>query len=584
MPKKNFLAGPKLKAQGQRNGFDMSHQNQFTAPFGMLLPCFFQRVNPDDKIDICLESQTICDGLVKPAFMRLKEHFDYYFIPTTQLWMPFDNFITGQSSYFSSSVKNSQQGLIPSTVPMFTPHALRLYVEEWNNIQNKKDEQGYNFVEGAKRLLDSLGYFNTTIWDTSDFIRNFTDDNNNFNLFPLLCYQKVYYDFYRNMKYEDNNVGAYNVDDLSDGFIIDDMGSVGLRFADFLSIHYRWQKKDYFTQVQPNILPERGQFGYDGLEGSINIYNLLNIPGINQSTSYETSVKDYNSLGNNSGNTVLLGRQSGNSERTSVSSIRFAFAYDRLLRRMRQAGPDFDAQMLAQYGVAPYDSRHGKCTYIGGYTNNLTTKDVTNMTGESIGDLAGQINSYNDNTKRHLHYHAKEHGYIIGIHSTSVDSMYQSYRTSREVLLENRYDWFNPAFENLGLQPLFHCELDNSDDNDSGQSSVSRGKTYNSASRSSILGYVPRYSELKTHPDECHGILALYADVVGSREWNVQTNGMGKLQTGSPLNKYTMQLDPAMFNAVSGVAYNGTPFTDHFVVNTYIHSKKVSSMSVFEEF
>lgn len=580
MPKKNFLAGPKLKAQGQRNGFDLSHQNQWTAPFGMLLPCFFQRVNPDDKIDLSLESQTICDGLVKPAFMRLKEHFDYYFIPTTQLWMPFDNFITGQNSYFSASVKDVQNGRIPSTVPMFNLDALNMYMQDWN-ANNKTDEQGYSFIEGAKRLLDSLGYFNTSIWTLDDFDTNFDGQSDAYNLFPLLCYQKVYYDFYRNPKYEDNNVSAYNIDDLGDGFLISDLGDVGTRFADFLSVHYRWQKRDYFTQVQPNILPDTSQFGYDGLDASINIYNLLNVPGINQSTSYETQVSNFND-NVNSGNAVSLGRQAFNTQnKQTVSSIRFAFAYDRLLRRMRQAGPDFDAQMLAQYGISPYDARHGKCTYIGGYTNNLTSKDVTNMTGESIGDLAGQINSYNDNTSRHLHYHAKEHGYIIGIHSTSVDSMYQSYRTSREVLLENRYDWFNPAFENLGLQPLFQCELDVSQDNVIG---TKRGQSFQPATRTSILGYVPRYSELKSHPDECHGILALYADVVGSREWNVQTNGMKKVYVGSPLNKYSMQLDPAMFNAVSGVDYNGTPFTDHFVVNTYTHSKKVSTMSVFEEF
>lgn len=581
---KNFLAGPSLKAQGQRNGFDMSYQNQFTAPFGMLLPCFFQRVNPDDKIDLCLESQTICDGLTKPAFMRLKEHWDYYFIPATQLWMPFDNFVTGQNSYFSQAVSYVNDGKVPSNVPCFTAQALQSMLKLMYT-QQLKDEQGFSFYQGSFRLLDHLGYFNLSPWigavldDDQDF-KPFENDSSLYNLFPLLCYQKVYYDFYRNSKYEENRTQCYNIDDLQDGFTISTLSDVApTRFASWLSIHYRWQKKDYFTQTQPQVLPMSSDIGYTDLS-QISISNLLNVPGIPSATS--TQVSSSQSQGINLGQGVMVPRTTNNpvSNSTNVTAIRFAFAYDRLLRRMRQAGPDFDSQMLAQYGIRPYDARHGKCTYLGGYTNQLSSKDVTNMTGDGIGDLAGQINSYSDNTKRHLHYHAKEHGYIIGIYSTSVDNMYQSYRTSRETMLRNRYDWFNPAFENLGLQPVFECEYDYTLPNQSAPNS--RGKFYNPQSRTSILGYVPRYSELKTHPDECHGLLCNYSNATGFREWNVQVNRTP--YSVQALDKRTMQLSPYQFDPVAGVQYDGTPYTDHFVVNCYTHSKKVSTMSVYEEF
>lgn len=573
---KNFLAGPTLKAQGSRNGFDVSYQNQFTAPFGMLLPCFFQRVNPDDKVDIALESQTICDGLARPAFMRLKEHVDYYFIPTTQLWMPFDNFVTGQNSYFSSSVKNVNDGKVPQLVPTFVPQALSFYVNEWNT--NKKDELGYDFFEGAKRLLDGLGYWNLSnmSWtEVKDLFAN--DSTSRFNLFPLLCYQKVYYDFYRNPKYEDNDVSAYNLDDLASGFTISDLGDIGDRFAKFLSIHYRWQKKDYFTQVQPSNLVTSADYGYTDLPTTA-IASFLNVPGIPQ--AIQNSVSASQSAGVNLGAAVNIGRTGTVpvSNVTNVAAIRFAFAYDRLLRRMRQAGPDFDNQMLAQFGVKPFDARHGKCTYLGGYTNNLSSKDVTNMTGDNIGDLAGQINVYSDNTKRHLHFHAKEHGYIIGIYSTSVENMYQSFRSSRETMLMSRFDWFNPAFENLGLQPVFQAEYDYTDE----QAAI-REKSWRPQSRTSILGYVPRYSELKTRVDECHGLLCNYANVVGFKEWNVQVNTSIQ-RVGDAFAKPMLQLNPSQFDSVSGIAYNGTQFTDHFVVNMFTHSKKVSSMTMYEEF
>lgn len=92
-------------------------------------------MNPDDKLKLSNETQTICDGLVKPAFMRLREHLDYYFIPATQLWMPFDNFVTGQNSYFSSSVKNVNDGDVPVTVPTFTLNYLNTVLPGWTNYE-----------------------------------------------------------------------------------------------------------------------------------------------------------------------------------------------------------------------------------------------------------------------------------------------------------------------------------------------------------------------------------------------------------------------------------------------------------------
>lgn len=174
----------------------------------------------------------------------------------------------------------------------------------------------------------------------------------------------------------------------------------------------------------------------------------------------------------------------------------------------------------------------------------------------------------------------KEHGYVIGIYSTSVDNMYQSYRSSRETLLQNRFDWFNPAFENLGLQPVFGAEIDNTYE-DSQNPDYHTIIDENAYSR--IIGYVPRYSELKTHIDECHGVLCQYSDIIGYQEWNVQTNFRNRNNT-EPLQRTNMLLDPKMFDAVSGVDFDGKQTSDHFVVNVFNHSRKVSSMSMFETF
>lgn len=582
---KKFLEGVNLKSQSRRNGFDVSYQNQFTMPFGMILPHFFQRVNPDDKLKLANETQVICDGLVKPAFMRLKLHLDYYFIPATQLWMPFDNFVTGQNSYFSNLVKNNNDGSVVNRVPTFTLNYLNQVLTDLTADTNIGDDLGYNFAQGSARLFDLLGYFNLTGIANYGFadlnLLNWSDSSEVYNLLPLLCYQKVYYDYFRNVYYEDNITSAYNIDDLKGSQVIDTYADMPLsRFKEIIKIHYRWQKRDYFTQTQPNVLVDSSQIGYTGLQSDI-VNGFLNVPGL---ITLRPIVSDSAST-LNAGKYVRTGGLSNVTNPTastisqngvSVANIRFAFAYDKLLRRMREAGADFDKQMLAQFGITPYDARHGKCTYLGGYTNSLNSKDVTNITGEEIGHLAGQINAYCDNSKKTLKFHAKEHGYVIGVISTSVDNMYQSYRSSRETMIKDRFDWFNPAFENVGKAPLFEIER-------SYLGAQSGSFTdYDPNTRTSIIGYVPRYSELKTHVDECHGNLCQTTGMTGYKEWNVQLN-VGS-RGNQPLQRFNMLLDPAMFDAVSGIEYDGSQTRDHFVVNTFNHSRKVSSMSMFETF
>lgn len=67
-----IFKNPKLKSQNGRNAFDRSQHRVWHSPFGALLPCFCKRVNPHDYVELSVESQTICDKLIRPAFIRLK--------------------------------------------------------------------------------------------------------------------------------------------------------------------------------------------------------------------------------------------------------------------------------------------------------------------------------------------------------------------------------------------------------------------------------------------------------------------------------------------------------------------------------
>lgn len=375
-------------------------------------------------------------------------------------------------------------------------------------------------------------------------------------------------------------------------------------------MHYAWAKKDYFTDVQPTILPTSTSIGFTGLntaapEGNVgtSVWSIFGLPGTSARSvvANVSSAISSDSVNQNNGERVSLygftdvgqgtGTTSHNSVQTNVAALRFAFAYDRLMRRMREAGGTFDAQMLAQYGITPYDQRHGKCFYLGGQTNRLNASDVTDV-ANNLGYLGGQLNCYNP-ARTSSKFHVRDHGIIIGIYNTSLDFDYPSYGIERDNLARYRFDWFNPEFENLGLQPTFRMELINLYQGDSSQNyEWDAEKMQDDPSLRDIVGYSLRYQEYKTSIDRVYGLYDFGSGDNERHAWVAQyfpfkhkltttTGTEGK--NIAPFTKANMVLSPLMFNQVLAVQDDEGWLTDPFNHNMYIHFKCISNMSSLGE-
>lgn len=585
---------PKLKKQTQRNAFDVSQKRVQHSPFGAIIPCFCRVVAPDDYVELSAESQFICDDLARPAFMRLKEHINFYAVPIRQLWAPFDNFITGQDNYHSSLVENKHLGEVPASCPTFTMSNIL------GTLSLENDEFGFNLGLNALRLLDTLeygnyyGFFNAyygsqpaTDWPQIDI---------NYNPFALLAYQKVYYDYYRNTKYEACETEAFNIDDISsdNGDVIDDN-----RLKKILRLHYAYAKKDYFTDVQPSVLPTGSDIGYEALGQYAPNSEVFGVPGASSTNIISQVVgrQDPQGFNQNIGDAVVNSSSlTPYSIQSNVTALRFAFAYDKLLRRMREAGGTFDKQMLAQFGITPYDGRDGKCIYIGGQTNRLNASDVISQSGTSENDLGfigGNINQYSV-PRGKFKYHAKEYCVIIGLYHTSLDYDYPSYQTSRFNMYNSRFDYFNPAFENLGLQPIYKYELMNLYFDGSVDWQVAWPFIIDDGSLDpdwrKVVGYQRRYAECKTNVDKVFGLFDFNLDA-DYNAWVAQFHPI-RLGAGigdelplnvAPIDRRVLQFNPLMFNQIVKTEYDGDWKTDPFKNHFYIHCKLIGNMSPLGE-
>lgn len=611
MSSKSVFANPRLKAQkASRNAFDLGHKRAFHASLGQILPIFHADVPAGSYIEIGEENQTYnMNNIVRPAFTRIKEHIDYFAVPKVQLWSLYDNFITGQSQYMSSSLGASfldspVSQEVPTEVPTFNGSFLQYMLGYMAGVNNPF---GITKLWDTCKLLDLLGYGNFYTWlkgkttpaEVDTAIQTYVSSGYlNHNLFNLLAYQKIYYSYFRNSKYEANKPNAYNVDHLKKSnlsLVASDWDDS--TWEDVFTLHYRWLKKDYFMSVQPSVLPNSSDIGFSGLSsmlseganGSANFWQLFSLPGGNVSNYRGPALTDGNSnVSQNTGQNVTV-RGASSTDTDSVSAIRFAFAFDKLLRRMRSAGATFDDQMLAQFGIKPIDMRHGDAYYLGGFTNRLNLNEITSTAShisQGLGQFGSNISKYSDNPKK-ITYHAKEDCIVMGIYSTSYDVDYPSCRYDRDNLRRYRFDHYNPAFENLGLQAQYVGELSYVSDQTQLPDGFATSAIVTKGVATQLLGFNKRYMEYKTKVDTVNGLFCYDNDNPSMMAWTTQYRPViydsdGNLVTHSneALVMPSMLVNPIILDDVVEGDYDGTWERDHFMINLYNKVTMIANMSI----
>lgn len=582
------LEGAINKERVSLSGIDLSYRNITSAPLGMLVPTMVQEVVGKQKIRIGLESQTRCRPLVVPSFIRLREHFDYFFVPYSQLWHPYDNFKTMQGNYNSTLVDTFQSSSIPNKIPSVAMNNLATSIID-AATNTKDDVCGFPLSIGMARLMDALGYgVNPEL--NKDMKLTYLPSSLHVNLFRALAYQKIYSDYYRNDKYEGNYVEHYNIDDVLD--FSDSPADNDERIQKFFEPHYRWRKKDYFTSVWPNDMPNNLLFGFEGFQ-NLFIFGatptelrLSGMPGQSSlvatpkggnaiygssSVGNTTGVNDPSALAANSSASTssLYNIQIGQSNSgQSQSQHRLLAAQERYLRRLYAAKQNFPSIMEAIFGYSPKIGRNGSVSHLGGVCNLISVSDVNNTATPDSSAPAGKINTYNTGNKIVNNFEVPEDGLIMCIYSTSVENDYRSNRLDRNNVKRFPEEMFNPNYMRLGRQPLFGFEYRMPIDRNVAESVYTK-----------ILGYQKRYAEYLTHPDEVHGAFC-------SDSFSPYAAFMNDvIDDAKPLTITSLIINPMiMRHIISGGVYDGYPEGDHFYLNIFNKVESLTPIEVSEDY
>lgn len=554
-----------LKNSVKRNGFDLSFKNAFTAKVGELLPIMCKEVYPGDKFNIRGQAFTRTQPVNSAAYSRLREYYDFYFVPYRLLWNMAPTFFTNMPDPHHAASPTTSVSL-DERHPWFTFFDLMEYLGNLNSLSGTSEKYKKNFF-GFSRLeltCKLLNYLNYGIGKDYESIKVPSDsDNILLSPFPILAYQKICEDYFRDDQWQSAAPYRYNLDylySMRNGYHIpihaftkDDFKNPTL-----FDLNYCNFQKDYFTGMLP-----KAQYGDVSVASPI--FGDLDIGPSSALTFASAPEQGVNTVDNG---LLIVNNNSNTTAGLSVLVLRQAECLQKW-REIAQSGRmDYQTQMQKHFNVSPSETLSGHCKYLGGWTSNLDISEVvnTNLTGDNQADIQGKGTGTLNGNK--VDFEAKEHGIIMCIYHCLPLLDWSINRIARQNFKTAFTDYAIPEFDSIGMQQLYASEMI------FGLEDLPEDPT------SINMGYVPRYADLKTSIDEIHGsfIDTLVSWVSPLTESYVSAYRQACKDAG--FSDITMtynffKVNPHIVDNIFGVQADSTINTDQLLINSFFDIKAV---------
>lgn len=605
-----------VKQTPHRSGFDLSNKNAFTAKAGELLPVYWKFTLPGDKFNLGVEHFTRTQPVQTSAFTRIREYFDWYFVPFRLMNKNLPQAIMNmQEQAVQGSAFNTNQQIynnLPVT-PLSTISQLLSSISTVPSGQELPSNAfGFRLSATSAKLLYYMGVRSFKRPDTSstynsDFfgLTGTTAGNENFlnfqvnqsiNLLPFFAYQKIYADYFRFEQWERAQAYTFNFNWYKSGNFFPSIGSDTVTYmkgANIFTLRYGNWHKDMFMGALPSsqlgsiatvsvsenaLIPVVAASAVSGGSG-LNQYSL------NASKSSGTvSV----SIGNPGSSTVFSSSplyasgstSSGfypfvNNELFDIISLRLAEATQRYREISQCHGQNYKDQIYAHFGVKLSDALSDRCRYIGGSASNIDISEVmnTNLDGaDSKANIAGKgvgTDKFNEN------FYCEEPGVLMCIYHCSPVLDYVLSSNDMQLWYTQTTDFPLPAFDSIGMQSLPVMALTNS---------FSLKVNDTNLLPSMILGYVPRYIEYKTSVDIVQGAFTTtLKDWCAPLDSEYLTSWWKKAMSGGDIdsrydtypyaNANFFRMNPSLLDNIFAVAADSTWDTDQFLVNAFFDVK-----------
>ena len=534
----------RAKIPTHRSSFDLSSKKLFTAKIGEILPCYWQIAIPGNKYRISADWFTRTVPVNTAAYTRIKEYYDFYAVPLRLISRALPQAFTQMSDYMTSAASNSANTDQLTSVPYAPVGNISAEIRA-RVAAATVDDAGFGFAYGSCKLLDMLGY-GSFIGSGNDKKKEITmqylgldttslaDGQNpliygtsiNLNLLPIFTYQKIYFDFFSNSQWEKHLAYSYNVD------YWDGKSSVEIS-ADMIKLRYANYPKDYFLGVLP-----ASQYG------SVAVLPSINSSREPSSVAFGTDSRlgSYATLTNPNGGSAVAVSPSNTSGSTryaflnsdlSALSIRATEYLQRWKEVVQFSSKDYSDQMAAQFGIKAPEYMGNHAHYIGGWSNVININEVlnTNLTadnsqaviaGKGVGSQSGHTINYDCGA---------EHQVIMCVYHSVPLLDWSLKGHNPQLLCTSVSDFPQPAFDQLGMQPVPALTLNNSPSSPTGN-----------------IGYNLRYWQWKSAVDTVHGA---FRPAAAYQSWVAPLQGSQVQVSGqSSLSYQSFKIRPQQLNSI----------------------------------
>lgn len=613
----NLFSFGDVRNHPHRSGFDLSRRICFTSKAGELLPVYYKLVYPGDKFQIRHQLFTRTQPVNTAAYTRIREYLDWYFVP---LRLINKNLPQALMNMQNNPVQASGIGankIITNDIP-WTPlgndgkngRGLASFLQYmYEGAYDKKISPvlnffGFNAGTCGVKLAMMLRYGNFIspsytgasksfgLSASPDFSLLAYDTSYAVNIIPFAAYQKIYADHFRFSQWEKNEPYTYNFDWYSGGNVF---ASFTTGYSDSLkeyvsgnnlfTLRYANWPKDLFMGVMPN-----SQLGdvsvVDILPSSSDSPNLIgDVVGVTTDNVNATGLIAMNGTTEPGvfnmmparipdTNTVLRAVISNPSLQASFSvlQLRMAEAVQRYREVSQVADQTARDQIYAHFGVSLSPALSDTCFRIGGSASNIDISEVVNtflgpdteteanIKGKGVGTGQGGTSFSSD-----------EYGILMAIYHVVPLLDYVITGQPQDLLYTNTADLPFPEFDSIGMQS-FHF----------GRFFNYKSLAFPSDPTKSVMGYVPRFIDLKTDYDEVYGafrstlkswVAPLDPDYLS--KWLFSTILPGESTPVYSLNYGFFKVNPSVLDSIFKIKADSSMDSDQFLSSLYLDVKAV---------
>jgi len=597
-----------------RSGFDLSRRICFTSKAGELLPVYYKLVYPGDKFNIRHQLFTRTQPVNTAAYTRIREYLDWYFVPLRLINKNLPQALMNMQNNPVQASGISTNKVITNDIPYFTLTDATVSLTDilrhmhGTGIDGEPtvfNFFGFNTASLAAKLLMMLRYgnfvsnsLNVAVYGNSfglssdpDFSLRAYNNGYALNVLPLAAYQKIYADHFRISQWEQNEPYTYNFDWYTGGNIFASIQVNQVREYveknNLLTLRYANWPKDLFMGVMPNsqlgdvsvvdVIPQ-GQ--------STNI--IASVYGADSSGADVTGNIEMSSVGGNTPNVYnLIPFNPPTGEPTlkakflsdqlqasfTVLQLRMAEAVQRYREVAQVADQTARDQIYAHFGVTLSPALSDTCFRIGGSASNIDISEVVNtylpeaeqnasaiIKGKGVGSGQGGVNFSSD-----------EYGILMAIYHVVPLLDYVITGQPQDLLYTNTADLPFPEFDSIGMQSLHFGRFFNY-----------KSDAFGSDPTTSVMGYTPRFIDLKTDYDEVYGAFrstlkswVAPLDPEYLSKWVTSTISPGESTPTYSLNYGFFKVNPSVLDSIFKVAADSSMDTDQFLSSLYLDVKAV---------